>query len=58
MFYSLSKDKWCVSGAYFFITSVRFAKTEEYGYSVMDVGAGGFVVVNGFVEGRKRRCYK
>ncbi|XP_042872776.1 GPI-anchored wall transfer protein 1-like [Penaeus japonicus] len=36
----------------------RFAKTEEYGYSVMDVGAGGFVVVNGFVEGRKRRCYK
>lgn len=42
----------------FFYIFVRFAKTEEYGYSVMDVGAGGFVVVNGFVEGRKRRCYK
>lgn len=42
----------------FFNVFVRFAKTEEYGYSVMDVGAGGFVVVNGFVEGRKRRCYK
>ncbi|KAK3859861.1 hypothetical protein Pcinc_034050 [Petrolisthes cinctipes] len=32
----------------------RFAKTEEYGYSLMDTGAIGFVIANGVVEGRKR----
>ncbi|XP_064091040.1 uncharacterized protein LOC135204793 [Macrobrachium nipponense] len=36
----------------------RFVKTEEYGYSLMDVGAAGFVINNGIVEGRKRPCYK
>ncbi|XP_068246795.1 uncharacterized protein [Palaemon carinicauda] len=36
----------------------RFIKTEEYGYSLMDVGAAGFVINNGIVEGRKRPSYK
>nr|XP_045623840.1 GPI-anchored wall transfer protein 1-like isoform X2 [Procambarus clarkii] len=36
----------------------RFAKTEEYGYSLMDVGAAGFVVMNGIVEGKKRASYR
>lgn len=36
----------------------RFAKTEEYGYSLMDVGAAGFVTMNGIVEGKKRASYR
>lgn len=32
----------------------RFAKTEEYGYSLMDIGAACFVIMNGVVEGRRR----
>ncbi|XP_071525433.1 uncharacterized protein [Panulirus ornatus] len=36
----------------------RFAKTEEYGYSLMDVGAAGFVIINGIVEGRKRAPHR
>ncbi|XP_042235321.1 GPI-anchored wall transfer protein 1-like [Homarus americanus] len=36
----------------------RFAKTEEYGYSLMDVGAAGFVVINGIVETKKRPYYR
>ncbi|KAG7176492.1 GPI-anchored wall transfer protein 1-like [Homarus americanus] len=35
-----------------------FAKTEEYGYSLMDVGAAGFVVINGIVETKKRPYYR
>ncbi|KAG0695769.1 GPI-anchored wall transfer protein 1 [Chionoecetes opilio] len=36
----------------------RFAKTEVQGYSMMDVGAAGFVVANGLVEGRRRASYR
>lgn len=32
----------------------RFAKTEEYGYSLMDIGAACFVIMNGVVEGRRK----
>lgn len=32
----------------------RFAKTEVQGYSIMDVGAAGFVVANGLVESRRQ----
>lgn len=36
----------------------RFAKTEVQGYSVMDMGAAGFVVANALVEGRRRATYR
>uniref|UniRef100_A0A0N7ZA53 Phosphatidylinositol-glycan biosynthesis class W protein n=1 Tax=Scylla olivacea TaxID=85551 RepID=A0A0N7ZA53_SCYOL len=32
----------------------RFAKTEVQGYSVMDVGAAGYVIANALVEGRRQ----
>lgn len=36
----------------------RFAKTEEQGYSVMDMGAAGFVVANALVEGQRKVSYR
>ena len=41
----------------------RFAKTEEFGFSVMDIGAASFLLVNALVDVRptgafrsKQRC--
>ncbi|XP_045125014.1 uncharacterized protein At4g17910-like [Portunus trituberculatus] len=36
----------------------RFAKTEVRGYSVMDVGAAGYVIANALVEGRRQASYR
>lgn len=36
----------------------RFAKTEVQGYSVMDVGAAGYVIANALVEGRRQASHR
>ena len=43
------KSNWIINFDY------RFAKTEEYGYSLMDAGAPCFVVMNGIVDSRNRK---
>ena len=38
--------------------SLRFAKTEEYGFSVMDIGAASFLLLNAVVDVRPSHCFR